>query len=98
MQLLQNVSQLRSFLGTVTFYRNMWLHRSHLFAPLTELTGKGTFMWTPQCEKAFQEMKTSMAFNVLMAYPDINIPFNIYTNASDYQMGAVIMQAVIDEC
>ncbi len=44
---------------------------------------------------AFKIMKTIMAADVLMTYPNHNIPFYIYTNASNYQMGAIIIKKKI---
>ena len=88
----KNQAQVRSFLGAVTYYRTMWPRRSHLLSPLTRLTGKGKFIWDDACDKAFSIMKSLIAADTLMTYPDHNKPFEIYTDASDYQMGAAILQ------
>ena len=88
----QTVSQLRSFIGGVTFYRDMFPHRSHLLAPLTAQVGKKKLDWTPECQQAFQAVKALLAKDAFLSYPDHNQPFHIYCDASDLQLGAVIMQ------
>ena len=86
--------QLRRFIGMLNFYRDMWRHRSHMIAPLTELTGKNAkkFKWEQRHQLAFEAIKTSLERDVKLAYPDFSKPFEIYTDASDYQLGATIMQ------
>ena len=60
--------------------------------PLTELTGKGSLVWTDCQHKAFDTLKSVMAADCINAYPDYNKPFDIYTNASNYQLAAAIIQ------
>ena len=43
-------------------------------------------------QEAFDKMCFLMAADALSAYPDHNKWFDIYTDLSDYQMGAYIMQ------
>lgn len=65
----------------------MWPRRAHLLAPLTQLTGTKTFQWTVEHQQAFDRMKTMLATDALLTYPDANKPFHIFTDASDYQLG-----------
>ena len=85
--------QLRHFLGMVNFYRDVWKWRSHTLALLTALISpKAKFIWGPEHQKAFGDMKKIISKETLLAFPDFNKEFHIYTDASDYQLGAVIMQ------
>ena len=85
--------QLRHFLGIVNYYRDMWKRRSHILAPLTELASKTKpFKWGDAQDKAFRHIKKVICRETLLSYPDFNEPFEIYTDASNYQLGAVIMQ------
>ena len=85
--------QLRKFIGIVNYYRDSWIRRSDLLAPLTTLSGKkAKWKWTPVHTKAFETMKKVVANQVQLAFPDFNKPFQIYTDASDTQLGAVVAQ------
>ena len=85
--------QLRRFLGMVNYYRDMWRRRSHILAPLTALSSKSIpWKWGAAEQAAFDEAKRVIAREAILAFPDFNEEFHIYTDASDYQLGAVIMQ------
>ena len=92
MQPPKNVKKLRSFLGLVNYYRDMWPRRTHVLAPLTAMTGKTPFIWEAQHQQACDTMKSINAADMLLAYPNLNHPFDIETDASDYQLGAIIKQ------
>ena len=77
----------------VNYYRDSWFRRSDLLAPLTKLTGKTSiWQWTDVHQKAFDDIKKVIAREVLLAYPNFNKPFEIHTDASDYQLGSVVSQ------
>ena len=98
MQRPRNAGELRSFLGLVNFYRDLFPRRSHLlqsFYDLTNSTDKRnvTIPWTSAHDRAFAELKAVVAKDALMAFPNHRQPFHIYTDASDKQLGACIMQS-----
>ena len=97
----KTVKQVRSFLGMINYYKDMWQHRSHLLAPLTDLTatkdgqtGKktGPIKWEKVHQDAFEMIKQVITDDVMLSFPDFNKPFEIHTDASDFQLGSVIMQ------
>ena len=95
----QTVKEVRGFIGTIQYYRDLWPRRSHILAPIADLTkgykkgGKNKkIQWTEDCEKAFKEIKHVIAKDTLLAFPDFTKPFIIHTDASDRQLGAVITQ------
>ena len=89
----KNRRELRKFIGIVNYYRDMWIRRSHVLAPLAALTSKtAKWKWGPKEQWAFDQMKKIISRETLLAYPDFNKPFIIHTDASHTQLGAVISQ------
>ena len=70
----------------------MWPCQTHILVPLTELTGKCSFQWTPECQLAFKQMKALVSSDALLAFPDHTKPFDVETDASNYQLRSVIQQ------
>ena len=102
----KNVKDLRRFLGMVQYYRDLWARRSEMLAPLTSLVGecghtkttkrlkvrKKPWHWEEVHQKAFDDVKATIAKDVTLAYPDYSQGFEIYTDGSKRQLGAVITQ------
>ena len=88
-----NKKQLRGFIGMINYYRDMWIRRSHVLAPLTELCSKTVkWEWTERQQKAFEMTKKIISREAMLTFPNFNIPFDIHTDASHTQLGAVISQ------
>ena len=85
--------QLCSFIGMINYYRDMWIRRFEILAPLTLLTSHKTkWEWTNVHQRSFDLIKKVLSRETLLAYPDFSKPFEIHTDASDYQLGSVISQ------
>ena len=56
-------------------------------------TKKRPWYWDTVHQKAFNDVKTSIAKDVVLAYPDYSMAFEIYTDASSKQLGSVITQS-----
>ena len=87
--------KLRQFIGKINFYLDMYQKRSELLAPITALTSKNVkYDWKDEHQKYFDAIKRVIGREVFLAYPDFNAPFEIHTDASKLQIGAVISQKV----
>ncbi len=56
------------------------------------LKKKAPIKWTEEIQKAFDKMCLLIADDALAAYPDHNKQFDIYTDTSDFQLGACVIQ------
>jgi hypothetical protein len=73
----------------------VWPSHAHVLKLLTDqssLKKKNPIKWTDEMLQAFDKMRLLMAANALAAYPDHNMQFNVYTDASDFQLGACIIK------
>ena len=88
-----NIKEMQSFLGLCNYYRRFIEGYSKIAAPLTDLTHKDTpFLWTPRTTEAFEELKKHMTEAPVLCIPDPELPFTVTTDASDFAVGAVLMQ------
>jgi hypothetical protein len=57
-------------------------------------SNKVKFEWHSSHQLVFDKIKKVIETEVLLCYPDFNMPvlFHLYTDASDHQLGAVIVQ------
>ena len=88
---------LRSFLGTVGFYRRFIPRFSEMAAPLTDLLRgqrKGALeqKWNEQHQRAFDSLKKALSSQPVLAAPDFSRPFELYTDASMFGVGSVLVQ------
>jgi hypothetical protein len=53
---------------------------------------KAKFVWSMPQQKAFEDLKFCLCSTPVLILPNLQQPFEIETNASDYVIGAVLTQ------
>eukprot|EP00253_Pinus_taeda_P007128 PITA_07128 len=83
---------LKSFMGGINFYRNFVSHFSQLARPLHQLSHQAKFIWDAESEQHFAQIKSALCSAPVLRFPDMNQPFEIETDASQFAIGAVLKQ------
>ena len=88
-----NVKHLKQFLGLTSHYRRFILNYAKTAQPLYNLTKHGIpFVWTADCEQAFDSLKSKLLMAPILAYPDFTKDFVLETDASKQGLGAILSQ------
>ena len=73
----KDVKEIKQFLGLTGYYRKIFPRFADISRPLTQLTKKETkFMWTPECQKSFELLKSYLCGEPILKYAQVNLtPF-----------------------
>ena len=86
-------TEVRRFLGATQYWRKFIANFSLIVAPLHSLTGLNkVFYWGGKQQKAFDTLKENISTALVLALSDLQRSFEIEMDASDYAMGAMLMQ------
>src|ERR1700742_1411259 len=87
----RKVKDVQAFLGFANFYRRFIFRYSDITVPLTRLTQKNTtWNWSPECQAAFDFLKTAFTSAPILAHWEPNRPLIVETDASDYALAAIL--------
>ena len=82
-------------LGLASYYRRFIADFAKVASPLHALTKKNVeFLWTPECRKAFEQLKKALVTAPVLSYPIFgpDQEFILETDASGVGLGAVLSQ------
>ena len=89
----KTATEVRSFFGLAGYYRRYVKNFAAIAGPLHTLTRKdAVFHWSPDCQTAFDRLKTLLTTSPITAFPDFSQVFRLYTDASTAGLGAILAQ------
>ena len=88
--------EVKQFLGFIRYHQNFMPRFSDLARPLNALTRKDVpFEWTPICQESFKLLKTSLMTEPILTYPDPNLPYVLFTDASKYAWAILFQRKLV---
>ncbi|CAC5385728.1 unnamed protein product [Mytilus coruscus] len=89
----KTITDVRSFLGTCSYYRKFIQNFANIAQPLHKLTEKNClFEWTDERNLAFQKLKNALISSPILGYPDMSKTLILNTDASGFGIEAVLSQ------
>lgn len=89
----ENQRNIRQFLGKINFYHEYLPNSAIILDPLHDLLRKNKkFVWSVECQNAFQNIKQMLCSQPVLEIFDQNLPIYIYTDASLKGVGAILKQ------
>ena len=93
-----DLTGVRSFLGTCSYYRRFIKGYANIAKPLHQLAEKNRkFFWSPECQEAFDQLKLELSQSPILGYPCEKGMYILDTDASGYGIGAVLSQIQSEE-
>lgn len=87
----KNLTEVKAFCGMINYYAKYIPHLSAKLKPLYELTKNTTkFLWTPECNKAFELAKQELISNKILVHYDPDRPLRLTCDASQVGTGAIL--------
>ena len=89
----RDVPEVRSFLGLSNYFRRFIKDYARIVSPLTDLLQYKThFHFGDSQKQAFQRIKDALVSPPVLALPDFDKPFEVICDASDIDIGAILLQ------
>ena len=89
-----NAKGIAKLLGHVGWYMELIPDFAKIAVPITHLLKKDCrFVWTEDCQRAFEELRTRLSTYPVLRPPDWGKPFHVFYDASNVAVDSALCQA-----